>query len=133
MIRMLAAVVVALVLSSPATAQTRASQSDALQGYLSRAGAAVDHFPYYALQKWELVGPTRVVVWTRVSEAWLLTVDEPCSELEHTSSIALTSSARQVRRRFDEVIVGKDGQRCTITEIRPILADPPESSAPAQG
>ena len=123
MIRTLAAFAIALLCAGSASAQTRSSQDEALQGYLARAGAAVERFPYYALQKWELVGPTRVVVWTRVSEAWLLSVDEPCSELEHTSSIALTSSARQVRRRFDEVIVGKDRQRCSIIEIRPIRVE----------
>lgn len=111
----------ALLSAASVGAQTREAQNDALQGYLARAGSPVDHFPYRSsMQKWELVGPNRVVVWTRVNEAWLLSVDEPCSELEYTPSIALTSSARQVRKRFDYVIVGKDKQRCAITEIRPI-------------
>lgn len=124
---------IVLICAGSAVAQTREAQNDALQSYLSRAGEPVESFPYYSLQKWELVGPNRVVVWTRVSTAWLLTVDEPCSELEYTRSIALTSSARQVRRRFDHVIVGKDGQRCTITDIRPILPDSADAAKPATG
>lgn len=121
MSRYIATIAIAAVLfAGTASGQTREAQDDALQGYLARAGAPVDHFPYRTLQKWELVGQNRIVVWTRVNEAWLLSVDQPCSELQYTPSIALTSSARQVRKRFDYVIVGKGRERCTIMEIRPI-------------
>lgn len=116
--------VIGLMAGSPASfAQTRDAQDDALQSYLAKAGEPVASFPYYTLQRWELVGPDRVVVWTRVNQAWLLTVDKPCSELEYTTSIALTSSARQVRQRLDHVIVSKGKQHCTIMEIRPLLSE----------
>ncbi|MEO7917218.1 MAG: DUF6491 family protein [Dokdonella sp.] len=103
-------------------AQTREAQEQRLEHYLAGAGAPVEKFQFYKLQKWELVSPNQVVVWTRVTEAWLLTLEKPCSELEWTQSIALTSSTRQVRKRFDYVLVGK-GRRCQITEIRPLSKD----------
>lgn len=118
------AIIAALLLFACSTshAQTREAQQESLDGYLARAGAAVDRFPFPSLQKWELVGPLQVVVWTRVNSAWLLTVDAPCIELEHGNTIALTSSARQVRARFDNVIVGRSAEQCRINRIRPIKA-----------
>lgn len=110
------------VLASSAFAQTREAQQDQLDKYLEAAAAPVDKFTFYKLQKWELVGDNRIVVWTRVNQAYLLTVENPCVELPWTPSIALTSSARQVRVRFDYVLVDK-GRRCQITEIRPLAKD----------
>lgn len=110
------------VFASSAFAQTREAQQDQLDKYLEAAAAPVDKFTFYKLQKWELVGDNRIVVWTRVNQAYLLTVEDPCVELPWTPSIALTSSARQVRVRFDYVLVDK-GRRCQITEIRPLAKD----------
>ncbi len=109
-------------LASPALAQTREAQEQRLAKYLDGAAAPVDKFTFYKLQKWELVGDNRVVVWVRVNEAYLLTVENQCVELPWTNSIALTSSARQVRVRFDYVLVEK-GRRCQITEIQPLAKD----------
>ena len=111
-----------VVFASSAFAQTRAAQRGQLDKYLDAAAAPVDKFTLYKLQKWELVGDNRIVVWTRVNEAYLLTVESPCVELPWTPSIALTSSARQVRVRFDYVLVEK-GRRCQITEIRALAKD----------
>ena len=120
------AVVCAALLSttsaSTAIAQTREAQKEQLEKYLDGAGAPVDKFTFYKLQKWELVGDNRVVVWTRVNHAYLLTLENPCVELPWTSSIALTSSAHQVHVRFDYVLV-ENGRRCEITEIRPLAKD----------
>lgn len=109
-------------LASPAFAQTREAQEQSLAKYLDGTGSPIDKFTFYKLQKWELVGDYRVVVWVRVNEAYLLTVENPCVELPWTQSIALTSSARQVRVRFDYVLVEK-GRRCQITEIQPLNKD----------
>ncbi len=120
MSRYAAIIAVALaLLASPTFAQTRQAQERSLAKYLDGAGAPVDKFTFYNLQKWELVSDNRVVVWVRVNEAYLLTVENPCVELPWTNSIALTSSARQVRVRFDYVLVEK-GRRCQITEIQPL-------------
>lgn len=108
----------ALVVAVPLQAQTRDTQQKNLDKYLAYAGAPVDKFQFWNLTQWELVGPDKVVVWPRLNQAFLLTVDEPCQELQWAKSIGLTSSVNTVTRRFDSVIAGRD--KCRINEIRPI-------------
>lgn len=111
-------ILVALIVATSAQAQTRERQKDALDGYLPYAGAAVDRFQFWKLTQWELVAEDKVVVWPRLNEAFLLTVDEPCRELEWAKSISVTSTANTVNRGFDSVIAS--GQKCRIKEILPI-------------
>ena len=108
----------AMLASGLAQAQTRERQQEALEGYLPYAGAPVDSFQFWNLTQWELVGPEKVIVWPRLQEAYLLTVDAPCSELEWAKAIAVTSSVHRVTARFDSVKAGRD--TCRINEIRPI-------------
>jgi len=107
-----------LLLAGAAQAQTRERQQEALEKYLPYAGAPVESFQFWNLTQWELVGPEKVVVWPRLQEAYLLTVDAPCSELEWAKAIAVTSSVHRVTVRFDSVKAGRD--TCRINEIRPI-------------
>ena len=107
-----------LVMVAPLHAQTRDTQQKNLDKYLAYAGEPVEKFQFWDLTQWELVGPDKVVVWPRLNQAFLLTVDEPCQELQWAKSIGLTSSANTVTRRFDSVIAGRD--KCRINEIRPI-------------
>ncbi len=111
-------VVLALLLATSASAQTREKQENALSRYLPYAGTPVDRFQFWDLQRWELVGQYKVVVWPRLNEAYLLTVDSSCNDLEWKEAIAVTSTAHVVSRRFDSVVVGHD--KCRINEIRPI-------------
>ncbi len=108
----------AMLASGLAQAQTRERQQEALEGYLPYAGAPIESFQFWNLTQWELVGPEKVVVWPRLQEAYLLTVDAPCSELEWAKAIAVTSSVHRVTARFDSVKAGRD--TCRINEIRPI-------------
>jgi len=108
----------ALLLATTASAQTAETQDKALSAYLPYAGEPIDRFRFWDLQRWELVGDYKVVVWPRLNEAYLLTVDAPCQDLRWAQTIGLTSTANSVSRRFDSVVVGKD--KCRINEIRPI-------------
>ncbi len=110
--------ILALLLASSASAQTREVQQKRLSEYLPYAGAPVDRFQFWDLQRWELVGEYKVIVWPRLNEAYLLTVDAPCNDLEWTQNIAVSSTAQVVSKRFDSVMTGKD--KCRINEIRPI-------------
>lgn len=101
-----------------ACAQTREVQERNLAEYMEYAGEPVDHFRFWRLTSWELVGPRQLVVWPTLKEAWLLTVDQPCTDLEWAKAISLTSSAHTVSARFDSVDVGRE--KCRIMEIRPI-------------
>lgn len=111
-------VLAGLLAAVSAQAQTRERQQESLDAYLPYAGAPVDRFQFWKLTNWQLVGENKVIVWPRLNQAFLLTVDEPCMDLEWANSIAVTSSTHIVSVRFDSVKAGKD--TCRINEIRPI-------------
>ena len=111
--------VVAMSGSVCAHAQTRETQQRNLDRYLQFAGAPIDEFPFWKLYQWELVGPDKVMVWSTVKDAYLLTATPPCPKLEWARAIGVTSNQRHVvSRAFDFVTAGDD--RCRISEIRPI-------------
>ncbi len=101
-----------------AAAQTRERQQEALDAYMPYVGESVDRFQFWDLKQWELVAPDKVVVWPRLNQAFLITVDKPCIELEWAKSIGLTSSANTVSVRFDSVKAGRD--TCRINLIQKI-------------
>ncbi len=102
-----------------AHADTRATQRANLDKYTPYLEAPVDDFTFWTLYKWQLVGPQKVVVWTTVKDAYLLTVETPCPRLEWANGIGVTSQqAHQVSRRFDYVTMAND--RCRIEKIEPI-------------
>lgn len=82
------------------------------------AGAPVEDFHFWDIQRWEHLGPLEVLVWTRLNEAWLLKLQRPCTGLDYATGIGLTSTANRVHRRFDAVVF--EQQRCRIGEIRPV-------------
>lgn len=86
----------------------------------SLAGEPVDSIWYQRLQNWEPLSEERLIIWTRVNEAWLLDVQRPCSELPWAQGISIPTMSRQIRANFDSVHVRN--QRCRITRIREIDA-----------
>jgi hypothetical protein len=84
----------------------------------SVSGAPVESFHFWNLDRWEPLGRKHVAVWTRINEAWLIEVQEPCSGLDFTHVIGLSSTGQRVYRKFDDVHF--ENQRCRIAEIRPI-------------
>lgn len=90
----------------------------ALARYEAAAGEPVASFRFQRLDGYTVLGPDRVVIWTRPREAFLLAVDGPCSELPWVSGIGLTSNLGSVYARFDAVLAGRE--RCRIREIRPV-------------
>jgi hypothetical protein len=107
-----------VVLSGCASVGPRERIAARLAEVEAHAAAPVDSFRLWRLDRWESLGRTRLLVWTRPNEAWLLTVDEPCNDLEYAHGLSLTSSVGQVKRRFDSVVLER--QRCRINEIRPV-------------
>jgi uncharacterized protein DUF6491 len=122
-----------LVASSAALAQTRETQQENLDRFEKYAGAPIDEFEFWSLYKWQLVGPEKVVVWSTINDAYLVSVASPCPGLEWARGIGVTSKQRHiVSRKFDYVTYGKG--RCQITDIRPIdykqmLKDGPDAKA----
>ncbi|MGH8173543.1 MAG: DUF6491 family protein [Rhodanobacteraceae bacterium] len=107
-------------LTPQAHAQTRATQAERLERFMKYVGAPISEFQFWSMYKFELVGPLKVVVWSAINDAYLLTVDDPCPGLEWARGIGVTSKqSRFVSSRFDYVTYGS-GSRCKINEILPI-------------
>jgi hypothetical protein len=112
---------VAMALLAPACSgiPQRVSDEEQQQQYLQYAGAPIDQFTYLShYDSWRSLSRTQLVVWTTTNEAYLLTVREPCINLQFTQRIGLTSTAGTVSSRLDSVLV--DHERCQITQIRPV-------------
>jgi hypothetical protein len=77
----------------------------------------VNSFTAFDINGWTALSDTKLVVWTGVNEAWLLTVWNGCQELSFVDRIRIKSTGSAVMRG-DTVIVRRD--RCPISEIRPI-------------
>jgi hypothetical protein len=97
----------------------RERDAEAYERYRDFAGAPIDDFTYLGrYDGWSSLGRNVLAIRTSVSDAYLLTVQGPCSDLEFANTIALTSTGNTVRRGLDSVRVGRVS--CTITEIRPV-------------
>jgi hypothetical protein len=108
----------------------------ALAQYTQYAGEPVSDFRYYSrLRSFQALSKDKVFVRTGHSDAYLLTVF-PCMNLEFASRIGISTQFGAVRSGFDDVLV--DGERCRISEIRPVnyrqmRADAKESGAKLTG
>lgn len=90
-----------------------------LERYLDYAGEPVDHFRYGGrLSNWRPLSRDRVVVWTGVNDAYLLSVGGHCPDIEFAHTIAIAQHGSHVSR--GDSLRLPDGQRCLITEIRPV-------------
>jgi hypothetical protein len=106
-------------LAACASLRDRESDVERLERYTEHAGAPVDSFTYLGrIDGWQALGRDRLLVRTGVNDAYLLTVAPPCTDLPFATAIGLTSTGHTVSSRFDSVRVG--GDRCQITEIRPV-------------
>ncbi len=111
-------VVLGLLLAACASAPPSERRAQRLAEFQRYAGAPVDAIRSFRLDRWELVGPNEVVLWTRVSEAYLVTVQKHCPDLEWTQRIGVTSSVNTVYARFDSIVFSRIP--CRIVEIRPV-------------
>lgn len=103
-----------------AAATPRERSASRLVEFEAVAGAPVESFHFFTLQRFELLGPQTIAVWTRVNKAFLIDVHRPCPGLEFAGGIGLSSSQNRVSTRFDAVQFNRE--RCQIKQIRPIDA-----------
>lgn len=115
--RALLGLVAAGTLAGCATGIDRLAGDTPLERYTSYAGEPVDRFTAFNVTGWTALSRNKLVVWTGVSDAYLLTVWDNCRDLEFVDRIRITQTASSISR-FDKVIVR--GDRCPIAEIRPI-------------
>jgi len=85
--------------------------------YTDYAGEPVKSFYMNKFDGWTVISKDRLVVWSDMNKAYLLTITGYCPDLQYANAIAVTSTANTVDK-FEKVIVGKD--RCFINEIRPL-------------
>lgn len=121
--RLLAALSLALLVACSTI--PRAERDAANRALFERhAGAPVDSIRAFNLDRYELLGPDAVALWSSPSRVYLVTVDRPCLGLEQRFSIGVTSSLSTVNARFDAITFvdqpSRMVQRCPIRTIRPV-------------
>lgn len=90
-----------------------------LNRFESYAGKPVDHFTWLtSYNGWEPIAPHKLVVWTNINDAYLITVFSPCTNLMFANRIGLTSTADTVYAHFDSVRA--EGWKCIIKTIQPV-------------
>ena len=98
--------------------------ADRLALYEQHAGPPVPSFRYLSISGWTPLGDSALAVWTRPSEAYLLTLSGSCPDLKFANAISLSSQFRTVHARFDRVLPIGPGPNmsiaCHIQEIRPL-------------
>ncbi len=83
-----------------------------------------DSMHYFQLQKFQYLGKNAqdadvIAVWTGVNQVYLLTLEQPCINLDFAFAIGLTSTAGNVNARMDYVKYDH-GQRCRIMQIQKV-------------
>lgn len=117
--RALVAVLASLLVVACVGIPKRATDQEELARYQQYAGEPVSSISYLGrYDSWRPLGRDNLVIWTGVNEAYLLTIAGPCNDLPFTNRVAIKSRGATLSRG-DLVIIGR-GQRCPITEIRPI-------------
>ncbi|HET8898890.1 MAG TPA: DUF6491 family protein [Rhodanobacteraceae bacterium] len=112
----IAALLLPLLLVPAAQASSRAER---LAQFEKFASAPVPQFRYFNMTGFETLSDDTVAVWTRVNEAYLIKVRQPCPNFDFAQAISLSNSqAHVVSARFDAVSF--DGGRCMIESIRPV-------------
>ena len=93
--------------------------------YMDYAGAPITSVNNLTrFDGWHAVGRDKLILWGGLNEAYLLTLESSCLNLDTANRIALTSSVgATVQVGFDYVryrdFTGRR-ERCRITEIRPV-------------
>ncbi|MFC0678937.1 DUF6491 family protein [Lysobacter korlensis] len=120
----LTAALAVVLLASGCASDARLRAADRLTLYRQHAGEPVQSFRYVgSINGWTPLGDSALAVWTRPSQAYLLTLNGSCPDLEFATAISVTSQFRTVYARFDRVIPQSSVGftiPCPIHEIRPL-------------
>lgn len=115
--RVLAVFLMIVVTAGCAGTLKRADSAETLAQYMGYAGEPVQGFFAPRVQSWQPLARDKLILWTGVNEAWLVTVWDTCTDLMFANVIGVTQTGSQVTT-FDKVRVGRD--RCPIRQIRPL-------------
>ncbi|MGY1457366.1 MULTISPECIES: DUF6491 family protein [unclassified Luteimonas] len=107
-----------------ACASSGMSPDQKLATYQAAAGEPVKSFRYFGrISGWTSLDDRNIAVWTRAQEAWLLSFNGSCRDVEWASAITVTHQGNSVYAGFDKVVAlnsGSSGFPCRIDEIRPL-------------
>ncbi len=107
----------AATLAASASAGTHAERKD----YAAYAGESIPQFNFTQLYNWQRTGDKSMVVWTKPSTAYLLSLAHNCDALSGRATVEL-GGVDGMRGRLQagsgDVIVGQ--MRCRVTRIQPI-------------
>lgn len=105
---------------------SRAGLRDAerLALYRANAGEPVDsiYVPGH-YNGWTPLDDGAFALWTRPSQAWLIELYGPCTDIGYVDNIRIEQPTGRLTARFDRIHVGGNGLmplQCTIREIRPL-------------
>ena len=114
------AAVLALSLAACAMPGAYRERRDAdLERFEKHAGQPVDRInAFMGVDRWRLLSTDKLVIWTSVNRAYLMTLRGPCSGLEFQQAIGISSTNKVIDRRFDKIHF--ENQLCYIGEIRPV-------------
>ncbi len=118
----------AMFLAVGACASTpRQTDAEKLALYRAHSGEPVNDFQYFgSINGWSPIGDSALMVWTKPSQAYLLELFGPCTDLGSAPAISLSNSMGRVSSRFDSVhVLGGGGNStmripCRIETIRPL-------------
>ena len=94
-------------------------QDGELARFEKHAGEPIERIrAFQGVDQWQALSPLKLVIWTGVSRAYLLTMRAPCSGLEFQKAIGVTSTNSIIDVHFDSVRF--EQQVCHLSEIRPV-------------
>lgn len=116
--RLLLLLLLTLLVAACSSVPYRERQAQRLADYERYAQAPVDHFTFFRMEDWEVLGREQVLLRTTLRDAYLVKVEPFCPDLEWANAIGVTSSVNTVHRGMDSLVVR--GLKCRILEIRPL-------------
>jgi hypothetical protein len=114
-VRLLSILAAVLVAAGCATKSAREAEA---QVYFRHMGDPVEEVRAFRLTDWRPLDRYHLVVWRSVNDAFVIRVQEPCTNIDFAQTVAVEYRAPVLRSRFDWVLV--DGDRCRIEWIRPV-------------
>jgi hypothetical protein len=109
-----------VMIAALALATSAAAGAHAKVDYAAYAGESVKEIRYFQLYNWQRSTDKQVVLWTKPSEAWLLTLQHSCDALRGGRVVIEVGGAGVPGRLqlLDDLNVGQ--MKCKVVGIQPI-------------
>ncbi|TXH66356.1 MAG: hypothetical protein E6Q88_12215 [Lysobacteraceae bacterium] len=118
------ALLIAAVALTACASRSGLRDAERLALYRAHAGEPVDsiYMPGH-YNGWTPLDGGTFALWTRPSQAWLIELYGPCTDMGYVDKIRIEQPTGRLTARFDRIHVGGAGLmplQCTIREIRPL-------------